>query len=143
VKNPRGLEDFLPASLDGAERVREASPPTEVTHAAYLLERPRLRFVNVQITLLDSADKLAFARAQYKGLKPGQTQADGEVDRQGVEVGGYVAERRHDAEGSVVSVILADKVEVRVQVEAAVVPDEAVPYLRLIDLAGLERFVRK
>ncbi len=138
------LDSFVPAQLEGLER---AGPPPDIgvtegpliAHGAYRIQEDGdARLVNVN--LIEVVD-LEFERAQFKA-ENGESLEGGAIT--GQEIDGRLVQRR--AYGtppkSEVIVLLADRIVVRVSVEKAEDPDEALRYLAALDLAGLEALVQ-
>jgi hypothetical protein len=135
------LDRFIPQELRGLKR---NGPPatmgvTEgslIAHGAYLIEEER-RFVNVNFT---EVVDLEFEKAQFRVGK-GESKEDGAIA--GQEIDGRLVQRTSygSPAKSEATVLLADRIVVRVSVEKAKDPDEAIAYLKALDLSGLEGLV--
>ncbi len=138
------LDRFVPAELAGLKRLGGADPlsVTEgplLAHGAYVLEDdsgPRM----VNVNLMEVVD-LEFERAQFV-VGQGETKNGGNTV--GKEIDGRLVQRKFygSPAKSEVTVLLVDRIVVRVSVEKATSPDEGFAYLAELDLAGLEGLVR-
>ena len=154
------LADFAPATLGGVapDPVSLASPPL----LGSAVRRYRLRDGRiVDVALLTNPDvPLVKAMAARAALAPGEVRDDGDLAFKGFDVQGHTVVRAATWSGgttvlgrqvepretlemtSEVTLLLLDRVQVTIIVQQAKDPDDAITYLRTLDLAGIEAFAR-
>jgi hypothetical protein len=147
AKKNASLDDFMPARLGGIDRMKAIEGdfgPTPPDAAAAYLSQAIGKSINVNLMQVHD---LKFSRAQFHGLAAGQTKESpaAKLSFKGFEVGGFKVERTQyltESKKSEARALLADKVDVMVSVQPADNPDEAIDYLKQLDLAGIEAFAK-
>ena len=144
---PSSLADFLPRTLDGQKLETFDDPtmplPKGAAVGAYLNTAERK---SININLMPVQD-LAFSRAQFHKLQPGQTKGSpaARVAFKAFDVNGYTVERTWylgDSRKSEARILLADKVDVTLSVQPAKDQDESIALIRQLDLRGIEAFAK-
>jgi hypothetical protein len=144
---PTRLADFFPATVEGRAGVNVYPPKDRYrAEADYELEggpdadgaaHPRkLRFE------LTWATDPRYERSRFYVRAAGQTRSVEGNDFKGFKVQGRFVERAFRGGRSAGRALLADRMTVEITVEPARDPDEALRWMRELDLAGIERFAR-
>jgi hypothetical protein len=144
---PKGLADFLPATVEGRPPVETVGQPNDPYRAEgwYELEgepdadgissRRKLR-VDIYWTVDPQHAREVHVRAE------GQTKTVGGTEFKGFNVQGHLVERAFERWQSVAKTLLADRVVVEIVVAQPRDPDEPIRWMRELDFAGIERFAR-